>query len=470
MTFNGLTFKPLCAAVLASLLTACGGGGGGSDGDTLAGNGGGNTSGGGTGGSSVLVMSCPEGPGYQCSGDTIIDTENGVAYSASGVQVYGRSTSDQFTPVVNPTTPTGFELASGELASGGLAEFRVAKDANSNITSPVILLRNLGISWDGVNQRPIIIEPFLETAGRSVLRANGTIDTGVALPPPSDTSFYNFETLGAQANQLSYANNRYFPRAEPSRCGPGVVTCPTIETRGVQIRNGDWRTGGTMPDVAEATRLHEDGDVHAGDGAPNGTGPGVPFPGGKGYRSFTQWSYANANLGTWVSSDTIDIVEWRPNQPVIERAQARRGVVAYGDVTAPASVPTTGSATYVGKVYGWYSPASNGGEPDFISADALVTVDFATRQTTVRVENAGTYTATPVAVPVNFVATTLLGNGGRANYFTGAAVSGTLNGGVSGRLFGPVDGAAPNEIGGAISLSNPAGATVVGGFIGQRQP
>lgn len=483
MTFNGFTFHPLCAALLlASMLTACSGGGGSSV-DTFAGTTGGNSSGssssssgsssssssssgGSSAGSGTLLMRCPEGTGVQCSGSTLLGSENGVAYTASGVQVYGRSTSDLATPILDITTPTGLERA-----AGGFAEFRIGRNASGNPVSPIMLLRNLGISWDGTKERPLIIEPFLPTAGRSMLEEDGTINTGLALPPSSDIGFYNFATLGLGATQENYGNNRYFPRASPARCDVSVTNCPAVETTGVRITLGDWRTGGSMADVAEASRLHEDGDVHAGDGSPNSNGPSVPSAGGKGYRALSHWSYGDVNLGTWVTADTVNIVEWRPGQPVSERAQIRRGAVAYGNVTPPYSMPTTGKVGYFGTLYGWYAPTRTGGEPDFVSAKVILEVDFASRVTSVRVQNVATYNALATPVAVDFTAVTALGTGDRASYFTGPAVSGALTGGVSGRFFGPVGsetGSAPSEIGGAVSLASPTGATLMGGFLGRR--
>src|SRR3982074_3096013 len=44
--------------------------------------------------STSMTMSCVDGPAYQCSGGNIIKSENGVALTSSGVQAYGKSTSD----------------------------------------------------------------------------------------------------------------------------------------------------------------------------------------------------------------------------------------------------------------------------------------------------------------------------------------------------------------------------------------
>jgi hypothetical protein len=265
-----------------------------------------------------------------------------------------------------------------------------------------------------------------------------------------------------------------------------MTPCPTTESSGLQRQSGDWLSGGTRPHSASATRLHGDGDVHAGDGPPDangnptilpgGDGPGVPFPGSKGYRHLTSWSYQYANLGAWITQDTVQIVEWTGGPGTDEHNQSRSGMTAFGAVTDPASVPTNGSATYAGIVYGWYAPNATTEAP-FFRGSALVTVNFATRQVTVSIQNTRTDDAAATTVPVALTATTAMGAAGSnvANYLTGTAANGSLSGGLSGRYFGPVvtagsSGTGPAEIGGSFSLSNSAtGAAVVGGFIGRKQ-
>ncbi len=413
-------------------------------------------------------MSCVDGPEYQCSGGGIIRTDNGIALTRSGVQVYGKSTSDLATPNTKPTTALGLAPA-----SGGVAEFRLAKDANSVASKPVVLLSNLGLSWDGKVERPPIIETFRTATGHVQLAANGAV-TSIALPPSSDLSFYNFATLKTAATQGNYANNAYFPRTDPSRCPADLNPCPTTETSGVQTVQGDWRTGGSQLDWMVATRLHEDGDVHAGDGIPNSTGPGVPFPGGKGYRGIAGWTEQYANLGAWESQDTVLLEEWAALGQ--EHNKKRRGLVSFGAVTDPATVPTTGTATYSGIVYGWY--ASNGTEePPVFRGDATITVDFATRMVTIAFQNTKTFDAAGTAVPLSFTTSAAMGAAGAsvANYLTAPAAAGALAGGISGRYYGPVvsggtGGTGPAEIGGALQLSNATtGATAVAGFIARKR-
>jgi hypothetical protein len=427
-------------------------------------------------GSGSMTMSCVDGPNYQCSGGSIIQSENGVALTGSGVQVYGTSTSDL--AAQNPSATGAWGLA---LSTGGVAEIRVAKDSNGIVSQAAVLLSNLGLMWDGRTDRPQIIETFNPTQGRVQLDSRGALNF-VALPPSSDLSFYDYAIRGTAATQQHYANNRYFPRTDnPSRCehsGP----CKDIETTGLQSgrRLGDWREGGIIPDAADAGREHGDGDIHAGDAQPGsnppwlegGTGYGVPFPGSKGYRTLDLWSFQYANLASWLTQDTVSINEWSGTGG--EHNKNRRGMVAFGAVSNPTAVPTAGSANYAGIAYGMYS--RNGtDDPAFFSGPANVTVNFATREAVVTISN--TVLDGGSSVPVALRAVTTMGpaSSNAANYMTGPVDNGTLRGGLSARHFGPVvstgsSGQGPAEIGGAFSLSNSSSrAAVIGGFIARKQ-
>ncbi len=479
---SDFNLKPLGVMLLAAcFLSACGGGGSdstpsptssgatGSNTDGASGgtNGGtnGGTTGGDTGGTTTapMTMSCPEGDGYQCSGGDIIKVDNGIALTRSGVETYGKATSDLTDPP--SASAFGFMAAQG-VNDKGAAEIRIKKDANGVISSPAVILKNLGLSWDGTTDRPIIIETFNTTQGHTVMKADGTL---------SEAAFPTFDysdTTGT-GTQANYANNRYFPRTAPSVCPAGTAgPCPTTETDGIRnltlAQSGsDWRTGGIRPDVAEARRLHEDGDVHAG------TTDDVPYPGSKGYRDFSNLAYQYVNLSSWLTQDTVETVEWAHLGGDMEHNTNRRGMVAFGDVTDPAQVPSTGTATYSGLVQGWYSATSNV-DPTVFRGDATMTVDFTTRQVTITVANAVSYDSASTPLPVAFTVTTTMGAVGSnaANYLTGA-VDGTLKGGISARYFGPVagtSGSVPPEAGGTFSLSNTGSTTtVIGGFIARKQ-
>ena len=427
-----------------------------------------------------MVMSCADGSSYQCSGSSIIRVDNGVTLTSSGVQVYGKSTNDLATTIADPTTAFGLTLA-----SGGLADIRVNKANDGAISNAAMVLSNLGISFDGTHERPPIIEAFRTTSGRTLLAANGAVSFD-SLPDSANLSYFDFATKGPAGTQANYANNQYFPRITPTRCPASMMPCPSTETTGTHYTAGDWRTGGTTPDLTTATREHGDGDVQAGNGLPDAKGnptylggataPSVPYAGTKGTRDLINWSFSYANLGAWKTKDTVGIADWGAPH---EHNQNRRGLVTFGNVTDPAAVPTTGKASYSGFVYGWYARTATD-EGYFFRGEALITTDFSTRQVTVKLLNTvGDFDrseqfATPV--PIVLTATTAMGAAGTkaANYLTGPASNDALKGGISGRYFGPVvttgtSGAGPAEIGGALSLSNSStGQAVVGGFIGRK--
>lgn len=429
---------------------------------------------------SPMTMSCVDGASFQCSGDTVLRTENSVALTSSGVQVHGRSTSDLLVP--NPIMTGAFGLAA---SSVGVAEVRLAKASSGVVTSAALLLKDLGLSWDGKVERPQIIETFRTTQGRTQLGTNGALASS-ALPPSSDLTFYNYATAGTAATQANYANNAYFPRTgNPSRCVASVASCPTDESAGVQYSAGDWRTGGREPDVTRASRLHEDGDIHAGDGVPTSsgattllpgaTGPGVPFPGAKGYRQIFNWGLQYANLATWLTQDTVQMVDWGAAGGD-EHNKNRRGLVAFGEVTDTASVPATGTATYSGIVYGWQAGSATV-DPSVFRGTATITVDFATRRVNLSFTHTATYDAAEAYVSIPSYVPAAIGQTGTTatNYFTASLTTAAFSGGLSGRFFGPVlsngtGGVGPAEIGGALTLTNTStGATTLGGFIGRKQ-
>jgi len=407
-----------------------------------------------------MMMACADGAGWQCSGESVLRIDNGVALTRSGVQAYGRSTSDLLVPNPNLSSATGLALA-----SGGVAEMRVRKDGNAAPVDAAMLLSNLAIYWSGQQNRPQIIETFNPTTGRVWLEG-GVLRFG-SLPPASDLSYYDYAYLGTAGTRGNYANNRYFPRAEPVRCVAGGW-CQTYETNGLQFGAGSWRWGGSDPDWINGTRNHEDGDIHAGNGLPDangnptwlfgGTGFGVPMPGSKGYRTLDHWSYRYANLAAWFTQDTVNISEWGG---IGEHNKNRRGFVAFGDTTDPATVPGGGTATYFGIARVRHT-VNGSSDPALYTGQVTVVVNFASRTVTVSLQG----------TPVDMTTTSTLSGGANANYLQGTASGGGLSGGLGGRLFGPVTGGSsgtgPAEIGGVISLSN-GNAVAVGGFIARLQ-
>ncbi len=446
------------ALALMLLIAGCGSGGGG-----------------GTAGSGAVIkpesgstttMSCAEA-GTQCSGSTILRTDSGIALTASGVQVYATSTNDLAVPNTTPAIAYGLQPA-----TGGLADIRVKRDANGLVNSVALVLNKLGLSWDGRNERPVIIETFLAQPGRVQMDADGKITT-TALPPSTDLGFYDFARKGKAGTQAHYANNAYFPRSEPIRCPSDAMACPQGESEGLQNFAGDWQHGGTLPDNAFATRLHEDGATDAGDNAdangnpvapPNGRG--VPYPGFKGFRNFHDWSYQYANLASWITQDTVEITEWGG---AFEHNKARRGFAAFGQVTPPASVPSTGTARYIGYLKGWWSfDPSLDSYP--IAGDVEAIVDFAARTVKLTVTSTRIDEGTQEPVPVALTTTVNISSAQFANYFNGAASNDNVSGALSGRFFGPVattgSGSAPAELAGAFKLlAANNGPVSIGGFL-----
>ncbi len=460
MSFVGKRRSIAVLFFLTSLLSACGGSG--SDTSTSS------TSVPSAQQSSASTPSCP-GNGLECSGNSILRTDNGIAVTTSGVQVYGVSTNDLLTP--NPSPGTAYGL---QPATGGMADLRVSKAADGRLASVTLLLSKLGLSWDGTNERPLIIETFEPRQGRVQLDANGLASFS-ALPLATDLDFFDFGKKGASGTQAHYANNIYFPRSEPVRCPTNKPDCPTVETTGLSANLGDWRTGGDVPDSAGAARLHEDGATQAGYGVdasgnlvllPDADGPGVSYPGFKGYRDFRHWSYAYANLGAWITQDTVLINEWGGGN---EHNKMRRGLVAFGSVTPPAEIPATGVVRYRGQLRGWFSYTP--GEDSYpIFGDVEAEVDFANH--TVKLTFSGTRIdeGTMDTLPLSLTASADISTAQLANYFSGSASNTSLSGGIGGRFFGPVStggsGTGPAELGGNFQLQSAnQGPVSIGGFL-----
>jgi hypothetical protein len=379
----------------------------------------------------------------------------GLNITASSVQTYGTSTSDLL-PGRDPTTARGFALSDPETGAG-TADLRVTRNDTGAITAATLILRDLGVSWDGATERPPIIETFNATQGRSELTDAGEV-SNVALPD-AGSAFWDRST------QANYANNRYFPMT------PAFTDCPAwwgipggcnLETFGVVAGSPgtDWRTGGVIPDNVSAGRLHSEGDMDA---------PNVPFPGSKGFRALEMWSYAHATLGAWVAQETVLMAEWGAPTGV-EHNLNRRGIIATGQPTAMASLPGGGVATYdEGFVYGWY--AANGvAEPIAFRGRAAARVDFATNA--IRLElydvvNESDWTALPLAMD----ASGELAEGNRGAVVVPVAAGGK-EGHLGARFFGPVaagaGGEGPAEIGGSFRLGNGV-ASAIGGFVALKR-
>lgn len=430
------------AAALSSaiLLAGCGGG------DSQYA-GGGNNSGSGT----DAASSCPTGVS-DCSGTTETARQGMVKLTASGVQTLAASTNDLLaTPRQRgPDAQVAYGLM--PLASG-LAELRVARTGDGLVTGMNLLLSGTGISFDGTTERPQVIEAFALPRGRVTLGSQGMAQVG-ALPPGTDTQFWNNNPATFTGTQANYANNIYIARtADTSGCA-GDATCIQAANNGLGLRRGDWRSGGIRPDEVGAARLHEDGATMGPDQTPIL----------KGYRALWNWNYAHAHLTGWVTQDTVAIVEWGGTD---EHNKERRGIVAFGKPTAASALPGTGTVRYVGLARGWYSP--DGVLKAYpVAADAEITVNFAAgnRNAVIRVFNVRIDEAATPSPQLAAESTNTLAIAAQQNYVLGPMTHGSASGNLGARFFGPVVNGGPQEIAGTFSVRGSSMSPVSGAIVG----
>lgn len=447
----------------ALLLLALGGCGGGSDAPILLSGGGqtNNTTSNPTNSTtssttSNSTKSCNGTANLHCSGNRVLRTDHGISVTAYGVQSYGTSTND----LLNPNTEPGlaYGLAPG---SGGLAEVRLQRDANGAAESLTLMLSGLGLSWDGKTERPPILESFANSQGRVQLDAKGN-PVFVPLPDKSDLKFFDYATKGSAATQANYANNVY--QNEGPDCSKSGQACMQFVSNFFQTPNGDWRTGGEIPDGLIANRMHSDGDPLA-DGMPTSL---------KGFRNYHHWNYSYVNLGSWITQDVVQMGEWGGSN---EHNKLRRGFIAFGPVTPPAQIPATGTVRYKGSLRGWFGYQKYEDVYPIYGVVEL-TVDFAKR--TAQISFSGTRLdeeAFMDSIPATLKTTATIGSGEFVNYFNASTDNGTLKGGLGARFFGPVktggSGTGPAEVGGSFTMHNGAnggkGMIALGGFLLRKQ-
>jgi hypothetical protein len=319
------------------------------------------------------------------------------------------------------------------------------------------LLSQLKLFWDGQTERPRIIENFGLKRGRVQLGDQG-MSTLVALAPQGD-AFWDNNASTFAGTQDRYANNHYFERTAPA-CDVSDAACVTAANNGLRLVAGNWRTGSLKPNQISATRLHEDGATQGPDQ--------IPFAGFKGYRDLWNWNYRYAHVAGWVTKDTINIQEWGGGR---EHNKERRGTIAFGQLTDPTSLPSTGNATYRGYARGWYSPDGQT-EVYPIAADLEVTVDFGAKQATLRLLNVRIDEVLPANVEPNVKLTVGSTNVLPFGTPTNTAIGGIAHGDAAGyaglRFFGPIDGGTPPELAGSFSIKGLSGITAIGGFIARR--
>ncbi len=425
------------AVLLTAAVAGCGGGDGG--GSTLLGSGG------------SAGSSCPAGVSV-CSGGVTGSAVGAIRLTGNGLQTLGASTSDLTSANTDTTEAYGLQPT-----TDGLAEIRVLRDGDANISAVDLLLSDLKLNWDAKSERPKIIENFGIRRGRVQLGTQG-MSTLSALPAAGDP-FWDNNPATFTGTQGHYANNHYFERPAPA-CADGDAACVAAANNGLQLTRGDWKSNGLKPNQIVADRLHEDGATQAPDQ--------IPYPGFKGYRDLWTWNYDYAHVAGWITKDTINIQEWGGGG---EHNKERRGTVAFGQLTDVKAMPASGSVRYRGFARGWYSP--DGMTEVFpIAADLAVSVDFATRQATVQLLALRIDEWLPAEVdPAVKLATgssNVLPFGSPANTAIGAITHGDAGGHAGLRFYGPTANGAPPEIAGSFALKGTSGISAIGGFIGRR--
>jgi hypothetical protein len=456
-----MTYLMARVSVIAALLmglAACGDGSGVSGVTALGSSSTGNSSvvsgspnGGSSGGTTQRQSPCPTGISA-CSGEALGVSVGTIQLTKNGLQTIGFSTSDLLPS--NSNTAEAFGLLP---TNEGFAELRVLHDADANISAVDLLLSQLKLFWDGRTERPRVIENFGLKRGRIQLSEQG-MSTLLALPPQGD-AFWDNNATTFVGTQNHYANNYYFERAAPD-CSSADTACVAAASNGLRLLAGNWRSGGLKPNQISATRLHDDGATQAPDQ--------IPFAGFKGYRDLWNWNYRYAHVAGWVTKDTINIQEWGGGR---EHNKERRGAIAFGQLTDPASLPSSGTATYQGYARGWYSP--DGQTHVYpIAADLEVTVDFSAQQATLRLLNMRIDEMLPASlepsIKLTVGSTNVLPFGTPGNTAIGSIAHGDAAGYAGLRFFGPIDGVTPPELAGSFSIRGVSGITAIGGFIARR--
>lgn len=416
----------------------------------------------------------------QCSGANTLQIDNHIAVTASGVHTYGASTSD-LSETVDPNNPVGLKLA-----SGGTVEVRSSRSKNSAPSDPILILSNIGLSWDGKTERPPIIETFSQTSKRVELSSNRAL-LSKALPQLDDVNFFDYAQLFFAATQSHYANNVYFPRPLDGTCSArSIKTCLLTESPPLAIESGNWRTGGNQPDKLAASHHHWDGAVKISSRVAvtttisdntleidNLNPVGDLIPGAQGSRHYRQWSYGWSNLGVWDTQDKVNMQAWGGSKDDQKRIT---GTMAFGTVSLPGRIPQSGTAVYSGKVTGWLNYDYAASSVPFF-ADASVTVNFANNTAEFVFSKSRTAENDYSDLFLPPVQTTLtLDRQKIKNYLRGDLHLEGMKGGVGARFFGPIttggSGIAPVEIAGTFNMQCEQFTecpVLIGGFLLKKQ-
>lgn len=141
------------------------------------------------------------------------------------------------------------------------------------------------------------------------------------------------------------------------------------------------------------------------------------------------------------------------------------GGTSFGSATPAAAVPTSGAATFTGKLAGLY--VSPGGQGSMAAADLKVEANFSSRSLSFASSNTVTTRDLQGAAPAaNLNLRGTLTYSPASNTFTGALTSagGTMSGSTTGRYYGP----AAQELGGAFNLKGSGAETFAGAYGAKR--
>ena len=145
----------------------------------------------------------------------------------------------------------------------------------------------------------------------------------------------------------------------------------------------------------------------------------------------------------------------------------------HGDRTPPRAVPTTGEASYDGRMFAYSWPSDDAlltGEAEWFKGDMTLSADFANGSIAgsidaleSRANSSSPYVAAAGGATFNAAIT---GNRLTANDLTGTgALSGYENGSVEGAFFGP----AADEVGGVLDAADEANNRLLMGFFGANK-
>lgn len=166
------------------------------------------------------------------------------------------------------------------------------------------------------------------------------------------------------------------------------------------------------------------------------------IPSGYSYTQYGDWSQCSANCTANGGTASVN------------------GVYVWGNATAPANIPTIGSATYSGNIAGNYID-STGAKTQVsgtqgIAGNMTAIANFAARS--IAFSTSGTAGGAGAILDMSGTLSYAAGQ----NLFAGTVTSATMTGTASGRFYGP----SAQEIGGVYSLSG-GGAGHYGAFFGK---